>query len=78
MDSALNFRYDARSDGLYCSIDSPRPAVSAEVEPGVLVRVDLDTSQITGFTVMDVTKRRGVSASWQMPLAGLVDRRRPA
>ena len=73
MDSALNFRYDARSDVLYCSINSPRPAVSEEIEPGLLVRLDPDTNQIVGFTVIDVTKRRGLSASWQMPLAGLVD-----
>ena len=71
----MNFRYDAKGDVLYCSINSPRLAVSEEIEPGLLMREDPDTSQILGFTVIDLTKRRGESPSWRMPLEGLVDER---
>ena len=49
--------YDRDSDVLYLSIGEPRPAVSQEVGDDVLLRVDADTGEIVGLTILNLSTR---------------------
>lgn len=48
--------YDVEEDILYLSVGSPRPSWTFEVEPGVLVRRDPTTREVTGLTLMDLKR----------------------
>lgn len=53
----LTIRYDGGADVLYCSFGDPRPALSVEHANGVVVRVDPDTEDVVGITIIDFFKR---------------------
>jgi len=53
----LKVNYDPTGDVLYVSFDDPRPARSVEIEDGVFLRLDPDSEQPVGFTVVDFYKR---------------------
>lgn len=59
MDQAktLTYRYDDSEDILYVSIGSPIEAICLEEEDGVLIRVDPDTDEVVGFTIIDFLER---------------------
>ena len=52
MDKGLKFQYDEHADVLYISVSSPRPAISEEIEEGVLLRRDPKTQQVVGLTIL--------------------------
>ena len=56
--------YDTEGDVLYLSIGEPRPAVSEELGDDVLLRVDTETGEIVGLTVLNLSSRFG---SVQLP-----------
>ena len=69
MDETVNFAYDPKADVLYVSQGDPRPAISEEIEPGVLLRKDPDTGEVIGMTVVDFTKHWPRSpSSMSMPV----------
>jgi len=49
--------YDKKGDVLYLSVGDPRPAVSEELEDDVLLRLDLETGDVVGFTVLNFASR---------------------
>lgn len=49
--------YDKEGDVLYLSIGSPRPALSEEVGDDVLVRIDEQTGEVVGLTVLNFSTR---------------------
>jgi hypothetical protein len=53
----LKLKYDRAVDVLYCSFGDPTPALSVEHEDGVVVRLNPDTEEIVGITVVDFFKR---------------------
>jgi len=53
----LKLKYDRDVDVLYCSFGEPRPAISVEVEDGVIVRHDPETEEVVGVTIVDFFKR---------------------
>ncbi len=53
MDKGLTFKYDEHADVLYISLGKPTPAVSEELDDGVVVRRDPDTHKIVGLTIID-------------------------
>ena len=53
MDQGLTFKYDEHADVLYISVGQPKPAVSEELEDGVVVRLDPRTKKIVGLTIID-------------------------
>ena len=53
----LMIDYDARADVLYLSIGNPREAVCLEPEEGILVRVEPDTNNVVGLTIIDFLYR---------------------
>jgi len=54
----LKFDYDASADVLYSFIDRPRPAKTIDMDNGILLRMDIKTKKIVGFTVMFYKKRK--------------------
>lgn len=48
----LTFDYDKKHDILYISVGDPRPSYSDEILPGVFLRRDLDTDEISGVTIL--------------------------
>ncbi len=53
MDKGLKFQYDEHSDILYISLDKPQPAISDEIEDGILLRRDPKTHQAVGLTILN-------------------------
>ena len=53
----LKVNYDPKGDVLYISFGEPRAALSVEVEDGEFLRVDPETRQPVGITVVDFYKR---------------------
>ena len=53
----MQVAYDHQADVLYVSIGEPRPAVSREIGDDVLLRVDSETGDIVGLTVLNLSSR---------------------
>ena len=53
----LKIKYDRAVDVLYCSFGDPKPALSVEQHNGVVIRLDPDTEEVVGVTVVDFFKR---------------------
>ncbi len=55
----LTFSYDPEADVLYASVGSPRNGVSIEDEDGegLVVRIDPETEEVIGITVIDFLRR---------------------
>ena len=49
--------YDTENDVLYFHFDKPKEAVSKEIADGVFVRVDPNTDEVVGFTILDLSKK---------------------
>jgi hypothetical protein len=53
----LNASYDADADVLYLwRGDEPRDAVSFTTDEGPVIRIDADTGELVGFTILDWTR----------------------
>ena len=51
--------YDKDADVLYLSIGEPRPAISEELGDDLLLRRDLETSEVVGLTILNLSSRFG-------------------
>lgn len=49
----LIFSYDQEADTLYVSIGKPRPGISEEMSDGIVLRYDVETNKLIGFTIVD-------------------------
>ena len=49
--------YDSEADVLYISFGEPRPAEGLDIGDGTILRVDPETEEIVGLTILDFTKR---------------------
>ncbi len=59
MDEVTQLFYDKDADVLYVSIGKPRPAISREVGDDVLLRVDPDSGDVVGMTIINLSSRFG-------------------
>ena len=59
MDKMTQLFYDTEGDVLYISIGEPRRAISEELGDDVLLRIDPDTGEIVGLTVLNLSARFG-------------------
>ncbi len=57
MEIETEVRYDKAADVLYISFGKPRPGLTSEVNEGDLVRIDPDTNEIVGITILDFKER---------------------
>jgi uncharacterized protein YuzE len=53
----MKLRFDAKSDVLYFSFGEPTEAISVELDNGLIVRMDPETDEVVGVTVVDFLKR---------------------
>lgn len=77
MDKVTQLFYDTEGDVLYLSIGEPRPAVSQELGEDVLLRVDAETGEVVGLTVLNLSSRFG-SAGLPQTLPVEIDLRKLA
>ena len=59
--SDLTVDYDEDMDVLYVSRGMPRPAVAVEIEEGIVLRLDPDTQEVVGLTILDFRAEFGHS-----------------
>lgn len=57
--------YDSAADVLYMSLGPPRPAICMEPEEGVVLRLDPDTDQIIGITIIGARRRLSEEPDWR-------------
>jgi uncharacterized protein YuzE len=56
-ESMMQLAYDREADVLYLSIGDPRPAISREIGDDVLLRVDPNTGDVVGLTILNLSTR---------------------
>ena len=49
--------YDEKADVCYVSFGEPRPSICEEVRDGVLLRLDPDTGEATGVTIVGFMRK---------------------
>lgn len=57
MDKMTQIFYDKTSDVLYLSVGNPRPAISEELGDDILLRVDPETEEVVGLTILNLASR---------------------
>lgn len=50
----LDYHYDKRHDILYISLGNPKPSYSDEILPGIFLRRDFETDEVTGLTILNL------------------------
>jgi uncharacterized protein YuzE len=55
--SAVKLNYDTTADTLYVSLGEPREASCVEPEEGILLRVDPDSGELVGLTILHFRHR---------------------
>ena len=75
MDKAktLGLHYDKEGDVLYIYFDKPFEAVCVEEEEGLLIRVDPETSEVIGYTIIDFLARFDKLAQHAIQLPLVID-----
>ena len=53
----FNISYDEEADVLYISLGSAQPAIALETGDGDLMRVDPETDELVGITVLDFKEK---------------------
>ena len=71
MDKTLQLYYDKQSDILYLSAGDPRPAISEELGDDILLRLDIETGEVVGLTVLNFSRHFDSSETLQIPPIGI-------
>ena len=53
----INWKYDAGADVLYISIGEPKNAEGIDIGDGIISRVDTDSKEIVGLTILNFSAR---------------------
>ncbi|MCK6577379.1 MAG: DUF2283 domain-containing protein [Anaerolineae bacterium] len=56
----MQIAYDAIGDVLYLSVGEPRPAISREAGDDILVRIDPETQEVVGLTILNLSTRGSI------------------
>jgi len=70
----LVISYDAGVDVLYISIGESRPGIAVECDDGDFIRIDPDTSEVVGITLLDFRERfiEAVPTDSDKPPGGMI------
>ena len=72
MEKTLRFSYNPPSDELNIHFGEPRPCISKEIEDEIYLRLDLETREIVGLTVLHFRQRfagaKGKPLSFDLPV----------
>jgi uncharacterized protein YuzE len=69
MAKTLTFSYEPSSDELNIHIGEPRPAISKEIDDEIYLRIDPETREVLGLTVLNFRARFGRAKAEPMSLA---------
>lgn len=69
----VKFNYDKENDILYIFFDSPKPSYTEEDIPGIIIRRDFETDELTGITILDFCRRLNDNTLKQIDLPIKVD-----
>lgn len=58
----MQLAYDHEADVLYLSVGQPRTAVSREIGDDVLLRVDPETDEVIGLTILNLSSRTALDS----------------
>ena len=64
----MTVSYDKDADVLYVTEGKPRETIGEMMEEGVIVRRDLKTKEVIGFTIVDFTEHFTSSKPQRIPL----------
>jgi|LSQX01.2.fsa_nt_gb uncharacterized protein YuzE len=64
----IKWDYDAEADVLYISFGNPQNAEGVDIGEGTIVRVQTDTNEITGLTIINPLHRTLKSLSGKQPV----------
>ncbi len=64
----MQLSYDQNVDVLYLSMGEPRHAISREIGDDLLLRVDAETGEIVGLTILNLSSRTDESLPLSMTL----------
>ena len=64
----LTVSYDKNADVLYITEGNPQEAIGEMMADGVIVRRDLKTKEIVGFTIVDFTEHFTSAKPQRIPL----------
>jgi len=53
----IEFNYDIEADVLYASLGKPRKGYAIYDENGIVIRADINSDEIIGFTIVNYKKR---------------------
>ena len=53
----INWNYDAEADVLYISFGSPKNAEGIDIGEGTIIRIQSDTNEIIGLTILNPLHR---------------------
>lgn len=54
----MTFQYDRAADVLYAFLGEPRPGIFKEPEDGIYIRLDVDTGEPIGFTIINYSRQK--------------------
>jgi uncharacterized protein YuzE len=57
VEKVIQMSYNKDMDILYLSVGDPRPAISEELGDDVLLRLDIETGEVVGLTVLNFSSR---------------------
>jgi len=57
MEKKLKFFFDKKGDILDIAIGKPKAAISKEIDNNIVVRIDPQTKEVVGFTILNFEKR---------------------
>jgi len=64
----LNWDYDAEADVLYISFGNPKNAEGVDIGEGTIIRIQIDTKEIIGVTIINPLHRTLSSLIGKKPL----------
>ena len=69
--------YDKEADVLYISFGEPGPAEGLNIGDGTILRVNPETDEVLGLTLLDFLKRAGESRTTDLNRSILANRVKP-
>jgi len=68
----ISWDYDAEADILYISFGKPQRSEGVDIGEGTIIRIQPDTNEITGITILNPLNRTLSSLSGKKVMAGKV------
>jgi uncharacterized protein YuzE len=71
VEKVIQMSYNKEMDILYLSVGDPRPAITEELGDDILLRLDIETGEVVGLTVLNFSRHFDSSENLQIPPIGI-------